>query len=445
MTPARPRPPLLLAVDGDALAHRAYHAYQRTRRTAPDGHPLWALHGTLLMLALLADRYRPAGLLVGLDDRQSSTRRSIYPAYKIGRPPKPRELADQLTRLPRLLDQLGIPTLTPPGGEADDVLGSAAAAATTAGWRCLLVTSDRAAYALLSPTVYLLRLRPGGLDEAETASPQTLAARYGITPDQYTDWAALVGDRADNLPGVPGIGPKTATCVLTALAPLGGLDAARTDPDAAAERLGAPLTAAITSGWETITRNRTVMAVRRDLPVDLARCRPRTAPPAAVEAVLGTWHLQELTDRVTAALHTLTAHEDVSPPRPPLAPAGADIPPPPLTPTDPRPVCPTCGRAATTAMPLADTVSGALRLTGETVLVDRAHPAGDLVAVYADGVWAVRRIRIGEAGIPAAHRRRSHYCPTYAHRCAASQCAAPARLYAAGPRCDTHRPAARWQ
>ena len=142
-------------------------------------------------------------------------RADAYPSYKAGRREKDPALVDQLERACDLLDALGLRTVTPSGLEADDVSASAATWAERSGWNCMIVTSDRDAFAHISARTQVLRLIDGGIAGSPLLNPARLHALYGIAAEHYLEYAALRGDVSDNLPGVPGIGEKTAPVLLS--------------------------------------------------------------------------------------------------------------------------------------------------------------------------------------------------------------------------------------
>ena len=206
---------LLLVVDAPSLLHRNHHARAHTRLLDRAGRPAWALHGMLRQIIEAIERFAPDAVIFGLDDRTSSVRADRYPAYKSGRAEKDADLIDQLDRTGAFLDALGLATLTPPGLEADDVSASAATWARDHGWNCVIVTSDRDAFSHISEHTRVLRLINGGIDASPLLDPARLLTMYGIAAEHYLDFAALRGDPSDNLPGVSGIGEKTAAVLLT--------------------------------------------------------------------------------------------------------------------------------------------------------------------------------------------------------------------------------------
>lgn len=215
----RPRR-LLLVVDAPSLLHRNHHARAHTRATDRAGRPAWALHGMLRQILEAIDGFAPDAVIFSLDDRRASIRRDLYPDYKAGRAEKDAALVEQLERAGAMLDALGLATLTPPGLEADDVSASGATWARDHGWDCVIVTSDRDAFAHISNHTQVLRLINGGIHGSPLLNPARLVALYGVPAECYLDFAALRGDASDNLPGVTGIGEKTAATLLTQVGPM---------------------------------------------------------------------------------------------------------------------------------------------------------------------------------------------------------------------------------
>jgi DNA polymerase-1 len=263
--------PLLLVLDGNSLIHRAYHAAATGRLLDGAGRPVWALKGLVGYLARAAARLRPDAVVVGFDCPSHSARKVDYPAYKAHRPAKPADLSEQIAAAPDLLRATGVGTVVPNAYEADDVLASSAARARRGGWRAVLMTSDRDAFALIDASTSVLRVRNGGFAEAVLVTPASLAETYGVEPSQYRDYAALRGDPSDNLRGVPGFGSATAARLLATFGSVerawaawdGGDEQAvrAVVGDRSGEHLGSP------AARETIERNRRLMSMRDDLPI----------------------------------------------------------------------------------------------------------------------------------------------------------------------------------
>jgi 5'-3' exonuclease len=283
--PRRPAP-VLLAVDGNGLAHRAFHAVGGA--AAPPGE---ACERVLLMLARIAVATRPTACVVGFDDPGSSLRRDRHPGYKSARPPKDDALVGLLDELPGLLQLLGLCVVVPAGLEADDVLGSAAALARRRGVAAALATGDQDAFALVAPIVQVFYLVTGS--RMQQVSPSWLRARYGVGPAEYPAFAALRGDASDCLPGVRGIGAVTAARLLAAY---GEVEAALADPSGVARLLGPGVAEALVTQRATYELNRELMAIREDVALDVAACN-RPLDGQAVAAVLEQRGAGELAGR----------------------------------------------------------------------------------------------------------------------------------------------------
>lgn len=270
-----PPEPVVLALDGNGLAHRAFHGYARTSRDP--------LHGFAAMLCTLLEDARPDALVVGFDGpAERSHRRSRYPGYKAQRPTTDPGIHRLLTGAATWLRSCGVVVIDADGWEADDVVASAARSAEERGWRCLIASSDRDAYGAVSDGTTVLDFR-GGVRQVEVITPRRLRRKPGIAPGQYLEFAALRGDSSDNLPGVPGIGPRRAALLL------------RSYPcvdDAVADELGlrsvlgtehaAALLADLDDPDSAFLRNLELMTLRRDLQVDVDAGRP--GEPAEVVA-----------------------------------------------------------------------------------------------------------------------------------------------------------------
>ena len=202
----------LIAVDGDSLAHRAYHGLPKTTSRA-GGHPAGALVGFANMLLRLWDTERPRAVLIGWDTLEAPTyRHEAFDAYQSGREFDD-ALVEQLDLLPELAGAFGFACAKAPGYEADDFLAAAVAAEEARGGTALVVTSDRDAFQLASElTTVLQPVR--GVFELARIGPAEVRERYGVDPAQVPDFIALRGAPSDRLPGAPGIGPKKAAEIL---------------------------------------------------------------------------------------------------------------------------------------------------------------------------------------------------------------------------------------
>ncbi len=285
--------PVVLAVDGNSLVHRSFHAQAGTGLRSPDGAPIWAVRGLLVQLVAAVERIGPDIVVVGFDDPDSSWRRENWPQYKAHRSIKLDSLVSQLTFAGEVLRRLGVTVIVPDGLEADDVLASTARAAVAHGATTVIVTSDRDAFALIDEQTHVMRIINGGVECSPLITADRLVTLLGVRPDQYADYAALRGDPSDNLPGVRGIGPKTATRLL---ATAGSARAAFDDlgsPSVVAA-IGAAATRCLADAdaratWEL---NRQVMSMRTDVDIDLGSATlPLNADSvrAAFSAMQLTW------------------------------------------------------------------------------------------------------------------------------------------------------------
>jgi DNA polymerase-1 len=214
---------VLLAIDGDSLAHRAYHALPRSIRGA-GGRPANALVGFSNFLVRLWDAELPAAVVVGWDTLEVPTyRHEALAAYQSGREFED-AIVEQLRLLPGLVESFGFAAAKAPGYEADDFLAAAAAR-----WDgpVLVATSDRDAFQLVSDRVTVLQ-PVRGVSELARIGPAEVRERYGVEPAQVPDFIALRGDSSDRIPGAPGVGAKTAASVLRQYGSLeAALDAGR--------------------------------------------------------------------------------------------------------------------------------------------------------------------------------------------------------------------------
>src|SRR3989449_4082175 len=201
----------LFLVDGNNLAYRAFFALPEELATS-EGFPTNALLGFTNMLFKLLSDYRPKGVAVAWDTRpvhRAAQAEAVEVVYKEGRRPMPDLLREQFPHLRPIVEAFGYRNLEFDGWEADDVIATLATRADEAGIRTCVVSTDRDAFQLVSENVCLM-MTPRGVSDVNVYTPERVEARYGIRPDQIPDFIGLKGDPSDNIPGVPGIGDKTA-------------------------------------------------------------------------------------------------------------------------------------------------------------------------------------------------------------------------------------------
>lgn len=214
-------PKTVAVIDGNSLMHRAYHAVPPTM-TAPDGTPTNAAFGFLSMLLKFIEMEQPDALVCAFDKGRPKFRMEALEQYKAQRPPMDEELKAQFPVIENLLAAMNVPVVALPGWEGDDILGTVAARDEELGYRTLLVTGDKDAYQLASDLTKIVTTKRG-ITDVVIYGPEEVEERYGVTPDQFTDFLGLKGDKADNIPGVPGIGDKKAASMLQAYGNLEGV------------------------------------------------------------------------------------------------------------------------------------------------------------------------------------------------------------------------------
>jgi DNA polymerase-1 len=208
----------LLIVDGHAYAYRAFHAIRELR--APDGRPTNAIYGFVKMLEKMRSAVSPTHLTVVWDGGLSAERLAALPDYKAQRPEMPADLRPQLDGIVDFLAAAGIASQRADGVEADDWIASLARRAAAENWDVVIASSDKDFMQLVSARVGLLN--PNDKTGVIWGREQVLA-KTGVEPEQVADWLALMGDAVDNIPGVPGVGPKTAAGLLKQFGPVENL------------------------------------------------------------------------------------------------------------------------------------------------------------------------------------------------------------------------------
>lgn len=214
-------PKTVAVIDGNSLMHRAYHAVPPAM-TAPDGTPTNAAFGFLSMLLKFIDMAHPDAIVCAFDKGRPAFRMEALEQYKAQRPPMDEELKVQFPIIENLLAAMNIPVVALKGWEGDDILGTVSARDEELGYRTLLVTGDKDAYQLASDLTQIVTTKRG-ITDVVVYGPAEVEERYGVTPAQFIDFLGLKGDKADNIPGVPGIGDKKAASMLQAYGNLEGI------------------------------------------------------------------------------------------------------------------------------------------------------------------------------------------------------------------------------
>jgi len=278
-------------IDGNSLMHRAFHAVPPTMN-APDGRPTNAIFGFLNMFLKMIDAFNPDGVVVAFDKGKPRVRMEMLPQYKAQRPPMDPDLHAQFPMIKELLGALNVPILQSEGWEGDDILGTMARLGEEAGCDMLLVTGDRDMYQLVTEHVNVVSTRKG-LSDVAIMTPESVDDLYhGITPALVPDFYGLKGDTSDNIPGVPGIGPKKASALI---AQYGSLDEVIAHADEVKGKMGENLRAHI----DDALLSRKVATIRTDAPVELDF--EATSFPAfsadEVSAALGTLGITAMQNR----------------------------------------------------------------------------------------------------------------------------------------------------
>ena len=215
-----PENPLIL-VDGSSYLYRAYHAFPPLTNSA--GEPTGAMYGVLNMLRSLILQYQPTHAVVVFDAKGKTFRDELFEHYKSHRPPMPDDLRAQIEPLHAMVKAMGLPLMAVPGVEADDVIGTLAREAEKVGRPVLISTGDKDMAQLVTPGITLINTMTNTI-----LGPDEVVTKYGVPPELIIDFLALMGDSSDNIPGVPGVGEKTAQALLQGL---GGLDTLYAEPE----------------------------------------------------------------------------------------------------------------------------------------------------------------------------------------------------------------------
>jgi DNA polymerase-1 len=292
-------PGRLLLLDGHSLAYRAFFALPAENFSTTTGQPTNAVYGFTAMLINVLRDEQPTHVAVAFDRSEPTFRHEQYVEYKANRRETPEDFRSQLSLIFEVLDALGIARLSAPGYEADDVIATLATRAENEGMDVLIVTGDRDVLQLVDDHVTALLTRRG-ITEMSRFTPAAVEEKYGLTPQQYPDFAAIRGDPSDNLPGIPGVGEKTATKWIQQFGSLEEL-VNRVDEvkgkagDALREHLG------------DVLRNRQMTALVRDVPLTDIGAGPEELIPRVwdreqIHQLFDTLQFRVLRERLYATL-----------------------------------------------------------------------------------------------------------------------------------------------
>ena len=287
--------PTLLLIDGHSLAFRAFYALSPDSFKTPDGQHTNAVHGFISMLLNILQAEKPTHLAVAFDLSRSSFRTEEYPEYKGTRGETPPEFNGQTELLREALTAMNIKTITRENYEADDILASLADQSGEKGFNVFVVSGDRDTFQLISESTTILYPVKGVLNLARMDDAAVLE-KYGIHAKQYPDLAALVGETSDNLPGIPGVGPKTAAKWLQAHGDLAGVLAA-------ADSITGKVGESLREHRELAVRNRRLNHLVRDLDFDFTQddLLLGGVDETQLREVFAKLHFKSLTERVLRA------------------------------------------------------------------------------------------------------------------------------------------------
>lgn len=252
----------LYLVDGMALLFRSYFAMLNAGLRAADGEPTWATFGFLSTLERILEEKKPDMIGVAWDTAEPTFRHERYPEYKGNRPDIPEDMPAQIERVKDLLRHYRIPCVELPGFEADDVIGTLADRAEKEGIQAYCITPDKDFFQLVTGNVFVIRpARPG--EPQDVLDPEAVRERFGVLPDQVVDVLALMGDSSDNVPGVRGIGPKTAVPLIEEFGSLENLYEKIDE----VEKKGTKTK--LEKGRDEAFLSQELVTIRRDAPVDV--------------------------------------------------------------------------------------------------------------------------------------------------------------------------------
>ncbi|MCC3265044.1 DNA polymerase I [Arthrobacter sp. zg-Y786] len=301
----------LLVIDGHSMAFRAFYALPAENFSTDTGQHTNAVYGFTSMLINLIKEEKPTHVAVAFDLDTPTFRSEEYSEYKGGRNKTPEEFHGQIDLIIKVMEAMRIPTISMDGYEADDILATLAEKASARNWDVMVVSGDRDAFQLVDDRVTVFYPKKG-VSDLPRMDAAAVEAKYLVPPDKYSDLAALVGESADNLPGVPGVGPKTAAKWIKQY---GGLEGILENLDSIKGKVGDSLRANI----EDVKRNRRLNRLLRDLdlPVDLDAMAARRPNREAIEELFDALQFNALRKRlfdVYGEEETASAGEELLPP-----------------------------------------------------------------------------------------------------------------------------------
>nr|WP_261570769.1 DNA polymerase I [Frankia gtarii] len=298
VVPAAATAPRLLLLDGHSLAYRAFYALPVENFSTTTGQPTNAVYGFTSMLINVLRDEKPTHVAVAWDLPTPTFRHTQYAEYKAGRSETPADFVGQVSLIHQVCDALAVSGVSAAGYEADDVIATLATAGAAEGMDVLVVTGDRDALQLVNERVTVLMTRKG-ISDMTRFTPDEVQAKYGLSPVQYPDFAALRGDPSDNLPSVPGVGEKTATKWIQQFGSLAEL----VDR---ADEIGGKTGASLRAHLASVIRNRSLTELARDVPLPVAPDGLRLRPwdREAVHQLFDTLQFRVLRERLYAALAT---------------------------------------------------------------------------------------------------------------------------------------------
>ncbi|MGF6832200.1 DNA polymerase-1 [Paenarthrobacter sp. TE4293] len=283
----------MLVLDGHSMAFRAFYALPAENFSTARGQYTNAVHGFTSMLINLIKDQKPTHVAVAFDVSDDTTfRKAEYSEYKGGRNATPAEFAGQIGLIAKVMEAWGIRTIAMPGYEADDVLATLAAQGDAAGFEVLLVSGDRDAFQLINDNVFVLYPKQG-VSNIPKMDAAAIEEKYFVKPALYSDLAALVGETADNLPGVPGVGPKTAAKWINLY---GGLEGILENLDSIGGKVGG----ALKENLDNVKRNRRLnqLLTDLDLPISLEDLHEPRPDRQAIEELFEELEFRTLRTRL---------------------------------------------------------------------------------------------------------------------------------------------------